>query len=155
MLILQVTAILALVALTASAVWAAWVFSHRTETLEPVEDPEKPVPGLEEIIRKLALHDQEFAALKLAVSDGILRVDRADKRIQKSVTGARRLLRENGLEHPALEAEFEELGGEDGTGSEEPELQLMPSDVEPNQKTGIPGVSWAQLQEINARVRHD
>jgi len=154
MTVWQVLAAAGFLCVAGYLVWMARVIAHIPETLEPAEDRPAPTSGLEDIVHKLAMHDQELARLTLAISDGIQRVDRAEKRVQKSVTGARKLLRENGLEHPALEAEFEELHGEDGDGSETPELQLLPGPVEPDPKTGIPGVSWAQLQEINERMRH-
>jgi len=62
--------------------------------------------------------EDELGSLRLAVADGIERVSRAEKRIQKQVTSARRLVREAGLEHAGVEAEYEELHVPDGEGIE-------------------------------------
>jgi len=86
--------------------------------------------------------------LRTALADGIARVDRSEKRIQKTVTSARRLVQSNGLEHAGIEAEFDEL--------EEPLVQaalsLDPPEpeetFEDDRPTGIPGISRARLEEL-------
>jgi len=118
---------------------------------------QKPVTYPSEIAEKLAFLEQQqhqnstrIDQLRLAVSDGIERVDRAEKRVQKTVSGARRLLKENGLEHAGLEAEAEELRSRDG--EPEPELPEVFEDVEPTGPTGYPGVTHEHLRALAERV---
>jgi len=77
--------------------------------------------------------------LTLAVSDGIARVDRAEKRIQKTVTSARRLVREAYLEHAGIEAEYDELEPPDDLGVEP--LPALPEEVESTASVRVPGGS--------------
>jgi len=140
----------ALVALSVSAFSATRAFLRTSDRPEPVSDPDglaalwKSLEGLEK--RTL----DSLVELKLAVADGIMRVDRADKRIQKTVTSARRQLREAGLEHAGIEAEYEELHDGDDSGVEE----QVPETVERDGPSGFPGISQAQLAEMrgNAHV---
>lgn len=76
-------------------------------------------------------------SLTLAVAEGIERVTRAEKRIQKQVTGARRLVREAGLEHPGIEAEFAELESRDAEAGQE--LPPVPTPLEERRAVRIPG----------------
>ena len=75
--------------------------------------------------------------LALAVEEGIRRVDRAENRIQKTVTSARRLVRENGLEHAGIEAEFAELESPNAEGI--PALPPVPEPVAGARTVRIPG----------------
>lgn len=78
--------------------------------------------------------------LTLAVDVGIKDVKRAEKRVAKTVQGARRLVRESGLEHPGLEAEAAELRDRDGEASDDEELPTVQPGVEEDLvETGIPG----------------
>jgi len=75
--------------------------------------------------------------LTLAVDEGIRRVDRAENRIQKTVTSARRLVRDAGLEHAGIEAEYEELQPRDAEPSEG--LPAVPAAVAETRILRIPG----------------
>lgn len=75
--------------------------------------------------------------LTLAVSDGIERVSRAENRIQKTVTSARRLVRDAGLEHAGIDAEHAELQPSDGEGVEP--LPAVPEAVAQGRIIRIPG----------------
>jgi len=83
-------------------------------------------------VRALLLEEQrsreaEIAILRVAVSEGIAGYNRHEKRVQKTVSSARRLVREAGLEHAGIEAEHAELQqGDDET--VEP-LPAMPEEV--------------------------
>jgi len=83
----------------------------------------------------------EIQELRLAVAEGITNVRRAEKRVAKTVQGARRLVRESGLEHPGLEAEAEELRERDEPPGEEDELPTVQADMEEDLfvDSGIPG----------------
>jgi len=154
MLVLQAAAIVALVALTVSVVGATRAFSRRSE---PVAVPDDHSDIVERLIALEGLgeeNNQRFNALTTAVSEGIAGFKRHEKRVQRTVTSARRLIRENGLEHAALEGEFEELRDGDGAPGEEPELPSMPTLVAESYDTGHPGVSPAELQIIRERGRY-
>jgi len=146
--ILLAAAVLSLWALMGSFIWAWRDFRSSIDPVAPLADPEgteavwKSLEGLEERTLK------QLADLTLAISDGIARNDRAEKRVQKTVTSARRLVREAGLEHAGIEAESDELRESDGDPGPEPELQLMQPSVVPPRNTGIPGLSAETLAEM-------
>jgi len=88
--------------------------------------------------------DQDFADmshridhLSEAVAEGITKVSRNENRIQKTVTSARRLVREAGLEHAGIEAEYEELQPRDAEA--EQALPPLPEEVEATRTVRIPG----------------
>lgn len=91
---------------------------------------------------------EDSGRLRLAIAEGIERVDRAEKRVQKTVSSARKLVRENGLEHAGLEAEYSELLERDGEASPAVELPALPEPVVDDRPTGIPGISRAELNRI-------
>lgn len=94
---------------------------------------------------------RQIDRLQLAVSDGIERVARAESRVSKTVTSARRLLAEGGIEHAGLEAEAEELRGRNEPTSEaEPVPELQPVLVD-DRPSGIPGMTIDHL----ARLQRD
>jgi len=83
-----------------------------------------------------------------ALSEGIERTDRAERRIKATVARARKSLQERGLEDPNLESEAFALRERDGDGSEEDGvLALRPSvdDAEP-EASSIRGVSMDTLR---------
>lgn len=101
--------------------------------------------------KRVADNSAAIANLVVAVSDGIAHVKRHEVRVAKQVTGARRLLRENGLEHPGLEAEHEELRERDGEGSEQEEVLALPAPVEGDQRpSGIPGLTEEDVTRLKA-----
>lgn len=87
------------------------------------------------------------AEIMLAVSDGIERVDRAERRVRAVVRSARKELADAGYEHPGLEAEHAELRLVDGDGGDEEELPDVPDDVatDGDGPSSVAGVSRAQL----------
>jgi len=108
-----------------------------------------PVPAVERVENNARAIDDLYSDLqqiRLAVSEGINRVSRSDKRIEKTVASARRLLAANGLEHPGLEAESEQLRGEDDDPSPVGELPEVREVVESGSPTGIPGIDSTQLR---------
>lgn len=86
-----------------------------------------------------------------AVSEGIERTDRAERRVKASIARARKSLREHGLESDALESEAHELRLYDGGGGEQGELLNVPGGVAPdgNESSSIPGVPLAALRRAH------
>ncbi len=148
MAILLAVMSLALLALAASVAWAGRVFLRSINQRRP--DPDQPdteavwksLEGLEK--RTL----DQFTELKLALADGIQRVDRAENRIQKTVTSARRLVANAGLEHAGLDAEAAELREEHADGSEEDPVPPLQPVLELDGPSGIPGLSRSELAEM-------
>jgi hypothetical protein len=122
------------------------------EAREPYVHPPAIDPALPEMRQAIESNAHEIDRLRLAVADGIERVDRAEKRVRKTVYGARKLLSDNGIEHAALEAEVAEIRERDGEASEQVELPEVQPDVEPDRPTGIPGVSRAHLARLRETV---
>jgi len=148
MYVLLTVAILALLALAASVHSAGRVLC-KTIYLKQFVAPHIETVSLPLEIQSLEARIEE---LTLAVASGILHVNRAEKRVAKSVTGARKLLRDNGLEHAGLEAEVAELRDTDEPRGEEETVQPVPPDVDRNRKTGIPGVSFEELEAYREAV---
>jgi len=117
---------------------------------EPLPDPTDAKQAVSDLAKVVWGHGQELDRLKLALSDGIERVDRANKRIEKTVANARRLVAASGLEHPGLEAEAEQLRLADGEPSGPEPVPAMPEslDLPSGRPTGIPGVSFEDLQRL-------
>jgi len=110
---------------------------HRPDTTEELARVSRATASNYELIMA---NVQEIQNLRLAVDEGVRSVSRAEKRVAKTVQGARRLVRESGLEHPGLEAEAEELRDRDGEAGDEEELSTVQPDMEEaNLVTGIPG----------------
>jgi len=139
------------VALGVAAFAALAAISAGVLVLRGNKDPltTKAVPeDLSELIWNLGKQEQRISELYLAVDEGIRRVDRAEARVKKTVTSARRLVAESGLEHPGIEAEHEELLGADEPRSEpEPVLELR-GDVEDDSPSGYPGVTKGDLKRL-------
>lgn len=80
---------------------------------------------------------KELNSMKLAISEGIERVDRAERRIKSTVARARKELAERGLTDDGLEAENYELQLLDGAGSETKELpavsEVVDEPIPPNE----------------------
>ena len=109
------------------------VLESRIDPVTPPAEP-KEAPAYWKLIAEL---EARVDKLTFAVSDGIERVSRAENRIQKTVTSARRLVREAGLEHAGIEAESEELQPPDGEGVEP--LPPVPAEVGEARTIQIPG----------------
>jgi len=148
-IVLGIVSLVLLAVLTATIAWVGRGLYRPIEQAQPVDNRAEIYGQLEMLAKRIDENSEEVDRLKLAVSDGIERVHRAETRIAKTVQSARRLVRENGLEHPGIEAEADELRERDDTGSPEPELQLMPPRVDtPARPTGIPGITQADLDAI-------
>jgi len=106
--------------------------------LVPTEDLDLRMHTLTEDVKRLTI----------ALDEGIAGYRRSEKRIQKTVTSSRRLLRENGLEHAGLEAEAQELRDRDDEPIEP--LPAMPEQVETTRKVRFPGASQDFLRRIGA-----
>jgi len=124
-------------AVSAAFIVASWrlvgAVSRKIEP-SPPQPPPAPTVTLEGRILELELG---LERLTVALDDGISGYRRAEKRIQKTVTSARRLVKESGLEHAALEAESEEIRGRDAEGI--PPLSAMPTPVAATRTIRIPG----------------
>jgi len=131
---LGIAALLIVLALAASNVYAGRAVQRPHINPAP---PQREPSRTHELVKRLDDHDGELAKLRLAVSDGIERVARAENRIQKTVTSARRAVREAGLEHAGIDAEFEELRPPDAEGIEP--LPAMPTQVDASRTVRIPG----------------
>lgn len=94
--------------------------------------------------------EQEMKDLVLAVSDGIERTDRAERRIKATVKRARRELADHGLVDPGLEAEGAELQLVDDPRSEGGGLQPVRAPVEEPlpEASSIRGVSVDALRRV-------
>jgi len=122
----------------ATALIAALFFAVRvvSRSFDRVQTAPEPVPSTwaHEHITKLEV---DVANLTVAVSEGIAGFKRHENRIQKTVTSARRLVREAGLEHAGIEAEYDELRPVDAEA--EPTLPPMPEEVATTRTIRIPG----------------
>jgi len=134
--LLVLVAIIALLMLTGATVHVlrAMVASMNERPKTPVE-PLRPDRLLEEVAELTTRLDK----LTFAVSDGIERVARAENRIAKTVTSARRLVREAGLEHAGIEAEHDQLQPRDADPVQP--LPAMPEEVAATRTIRIPGGS--------------
>ena len=79
---------------------------------------------------QLDLFNQQSDQMRFAISEGIERVDRAERRIKATVARARKELSRRGYEDPGLDAEADELRNSDGNGSDERGLSTVPDEVE-------------------------
>jgi len=104
--------------------------------IDPVPAPLEPLPprAWQDDLTDLGLR---IDRLTNAVADGIERVARSENRIQKTVTSARRLVKESGLEHAGIEAEAEQLRDTDDEGIQP--LPAVPEEVEQARAIRIPG----------------
>jgi len=87
-------------------------------------------------------------ALTLAVAEGIKGYKRAENRVQKTVTSARRLVRESGLEHAGIEAEYDELQSRDDEPVHVSEVLPLLPEMESDPPTHIPWPNADQRFQI-------
>ena len=146
--ILTIVAVVVALALAMYLAYVARVFLPPTPTVEPVPDRFVTPSMLQDVVQLAEKNAAQINDLTLAVSDGIQRSDRAEKRVQKTISAARRLVRENGLEHAGLDAEHEELLERDDGPSEAREVHPVFQEVAPLPPTGIPGMNPEELQRI-------
>jgi len=91
--------------------------------------------------------------MKLAISEGIERVDRAERRIRSSVARARKQLADRGLIDEGLEAEDASIREGDGEAGDRDGVQPVPEDVDYGdedygEESSIPGVPLSVVQRI-------
>jgi len=86
--------------------------------------------------------------ITLAVSEGIERVDRSERRIQATVKRARKELAAEGIVDPGVEAEAHQLQLVDGDGGEPSPVPAVREQVAPasSEASSIKGVSLEQLR---------
>jgi len=125
----------------------------RLERLESAPTPGDRVTNLEELAsaqeRTLADQQQKIKDLTFAVSEGIERTDRAERRIRNAIQRARKELAARGFDDPGLEAEAHELRVVDGDGGNESEVPAVQEDVAPVEEaaSSIRGVSAETLRK--------
>ena len=86
----------------------------------------------------------------VAVSEGIERTERTERRIASTVARARKELRASGYDHPGVEAEDAELRKVDGGGSHGTEVLNLPGSVEESADapSSIRGVPASTLRRV-------
>ena len=133
-------AVLAIAGASIAALWrAVGVLTPMITRPELAAHLTPTVGDLAEIKVQLDELKAEQGRLTIAISEGIARVDRHEKRIQKTVTSARRLVRDAGLEHAGIEAEHSELQPPDADGNDP--LPALPEQVEATRIIRFPGGS--------------
>jgi len=125
---------------------------RNNERSGPLTHPIPTGPTPDDLAQAIAANAAQIDQLRLAVSDGIERTDRAEKRIQKTVASARRLVSENGLEHAGIEAEAAEILARDDGPSEVVPVHEVSADVVPDGPSGVPGLSRAQLEDLKEAI---
>jgi len=137
---LLIAVVLALLAITGmTAVVGRVVLTRIKELAPPPAHPiTTPVTHADLDVISTRLH-AEIETLRFAIAEGIERTDRSEKRVQKTVAGARRLVREAGIDHPALEAEASQIQSRDDEGGGEGKLPPVPESVAPSRTIRIPG----------------
>jgi len=125
----------------------------RLERLESAPTPADRVTNLEALAsaqeREIEQLTQKNKDLTFAVSEGIERTDRAERRIRNAIQRARKELGKLGYEDPGLEAEASELRLVDGEGSGDGGLPAVPEEVAAvdGEASSIKGVSAALLRK--------
>jgi len=124
----------------------------RLERLESAPTPGDRVSNLEKLAsaqeRALEGQQQTIKDLTFAVSEGIERTDRAERRIRNAIQRARKELAARGFDDPGLEAEAHELRVVDGDGGSDggvPAVSEEVAEVE-SAPSSIRGVSADQLR---------
>ncbi|MEE8488688.1 MAG: hypothetical protein V3S43_00020, partial [Acidimicrobiia bacterium] len=86
--------------------------------------------------------------LIVAISEGIERTDRAERRVKNTIRRARKELETRGYVDPGLEAEDLEFRERDGAGGDEAGLRALPAAVAPvpEETSSIRGVSVETLR---------
>ncbi len=127
-------------------------YRSRLESVESAPTPTDRVLNLEELgVAQDAHLDQlttQIKDLTFAVSEGIERTDRAERRVRGVIQRARKELGARGYEDPGLEAEAYELRAVDGDGGKDsgvPAVSEEVAEVEP-EASSIKGVSAELLR---------
>jgi len=124
----------------------------RLDRLESAPTASDRVLNLEElgVAQDARLEDlaTKIKDLTFAVSEGIERTDRAERRIRNAIQRARKELGARGYEDPGLEAEAYELRAVDGDGGKDGGVPTVPEEVEAvgGEASSIKGVSAETLR---------
>jgi len=125
----------------------------RLERLESAPTPDGRVANLEGLTvaldAQLSEVTQKIKDLTFAVSEGIERTDRAERRIRNAIQRARKELAKLGYEDPGLEAEAHELRIVDGDGSGDGGMPVVSKEVAAvgGEASSIKGVTAEQLRK--------
>lgn len=141
----------ALATLAGSLFWLARVVSRMIDRPAPVSDQSAIRKVVLELAAEVDRNRVAIGDLKLAVAEGVQHVLRAENRVKKTVTNAKKKLAAHGVVHEGLDAEAEELAERDGEAGAEPELPLVLENVEDHRPTGVPGITRAHLEAIAMR----
>lgn len=148
-----------------------WELPGIVARIDRLESAPPPKPDLQPVFDKLAVMmdpflermdklgvvEKQIAELEakledmtIAISDGIERVDRAERRVTATIQSARKKFKDGGYVDPGLEAEAAELRVRDGDGGAEVGVPPLPEGVEPPLETpsSIPGVSLEQMRRF-------
>jgi len=105
----------------------------RLERVESAPTPVDRVTNVEgltlELDKQLSELTQKNKDLTFAVSEGIERTDRAERRIRNAIQRARKELASRGFDDPGLEAEAHELRIVDGEGSGDGGVPTVPEEM--------------------------
>ena len=124
----------------------------RLERLESAPASDGRVTNLEELAtaQDARLDDLQtkIKDLTFAVSEGIERTDRAERRVRGVIARARKELAARGYEDPGLEAEDQELRIVNGDGGQDQQLPPVSEDVAPSaeESSSIRGVPASVLR---------
>ena len=127
--------------------------TSRLERVESAPTPTDRVLNLEELgVAQDAHLDQittQIKDLTFAVSEGIERTDRAERRIRNAIQRARKELASRGFDDPGLEAEAHELRIVDGDGGKDGGLPAVSEEVAAvgGEASSIKGVSAEILRK--------
>jgi len=144
----QVAAWTSILALAAALIYTVRVVSRISDQPPPEDHRWWTQQDLRDLMEILDQNSKDIEGLTLALSEGILGYKRHEKRVQKTVTSARRLVSEAGLEHAGIEAEYEELRNGDDEPSRSDQVQLVPAEVARPTPTGIPGMNSDELDRL-------
>jgi len=125
----------------------------RLESVESAPTPDGRVTNLEELTTSLVEETSQLQTkikeLTFAVSEGIERTDRAERRVRGVIQRARKELGKLGYDDPGLEAEAHELRILDGDGGADGRVPAVPEEVAEVESapSSIRGVSAEQLRK--------
>ena len=135
------------------------------EVLETTPAPPPPPIPTAAIIAQIQVHlETQLAPIRaslldlekrlrdtnVAVSEGIERTERTERRIASTVARARKELRESGYDHPGVEAEAHELRNVDASGGGPVGVPPVPEEVadDADHPSSIRGVPASALRRV-------
>jgi len=145
-----------LVLLATSLALLARSISTAVTSTPPVAHRCASMDGLADLVTALANQSSRIDDLTLAIDVGIKEVNRVRSRVEKTVTSARRAVRETGIEHAGIEVEYEELlDGDESHGEGERVPEVLPVLASPDieYRTGIPGLNSRTLEAMDGVSR--